>query len=369
MVVGINEARAELGRGDDGQTVDTLTRLPAAGLAVACTDGYAGHIRSVTLDKGGRLCAVTVRLGRLWGREVDVPAGWIEAHDQASLRLTVERRRLRELPSRRSTAETVADANRALHAAGIVRASDSGDVSVTLCNGEATLSGHVGTFADRLNAESVLRQVPGVRGVQDDLVADDDLVNLVAQALANDERTRSETIFVAASHGVVILSGLRNSSKARAAAEECAGQVSSVRGVSNYIETPGAVVAAAEERVLQPRIGQEVFANDMSLGRVERVIVNPRNRRVVAVLVNGPFPEQQRARPSWRSYETRVEERRLRVSAADIDFVTPTVVQLRINGAAAVRGDDFAPRDFVQPDRGWRAPYPFTATDCLWARS
>lgn len=43
--------------------------------------------------------------------------------------------------------------------------------------------------------------------------------------------------------------------------------------------------------------------------------------------------------------------------------------QLSIDGAAAAGHDDFAPADFAQPDRAWRPPYPFTGTDCLWARS
>jgi hypothetical protein len=232
-----------------------------------------------------------------------------------------------------------------------------------------SLSGHVGTATDRLRADSALRQVPGVLAVQNDLVADDDLVNLVAQALAKDERTRHETIFVAVNHGVVILSGLRNSSKARAAAEECAGQVPSVRGVSNYIEAPGAVVDAVQERIVQPSIGQEVFASDMSLGRVEQVIINPHNRRVVAMVVRGQFPDRQRRNPRMRSYETPMEEGRLTVPAAHITFVTPTVVQLRISGIAAAGHDDFAPGDFTRPDHSWRPPYPYAANECLWARS
>jgi osmotically-inducible protein OsmY len=268
----------------------------------------------------------------------------------------------------RTDQDTSDACHRALRDARILRASNYEDVSVTVCDGLASLSGHVGTVTDMVNADRVVSQVPGVREVQNDLVADDDLVNLVAQALAHDERTRHETIFVAVRAGVVILSGQAISSKARAAAGECAGQVPSVRGVSNYIEAPGAVVTAARERVLQPRVGQEVFARDMSLGRVERVIVDPHNPRVVSLLVRGQFPTRQYADLPWGLYEP-VEERRLVIPAAWIDSVTPTVAQLSVYGAEAAARADFKPADFAEPGRAWRPPYPFSATDCLWARS
>jgi osmotically-inducible protein OsmY len=293
----------------------------------------------------------------------------VEGYDQKTMHLRVERRRLLALPGRRSNEEAANAGHRALQVAGILRASNYDDVSVSVCAGVANLSGHVRTATDILHADSAVREVPGMREVQNHLVADDDLVNQVAQALARDERTRRETIFVAVNQGVVILSGLHNSSKARAAAEECAGQVSSVRGVSNYIEALGAVVDAAHERVVQPLIGQEVFASDMSLGRVERVVIDPTNRRVVAAVVGGQLPSREPANLRLRSYEMRTEDRRLVVSAADIAAVTPTEVQLNINGAAAAGRDDFAPGNFVQPNRAWRPPYPFTAEECLWARS
>lgn len=367
MITISDDAQAELRWGDEARMPDALIGRPPAGLAVTCTDAYAGRVLSTTLDRAGRLCTVTVRLRGLWGRQVDAPASWIEGRDQATLRLRVERQRLLDLPSRRSAADISSDARHALRAEGILRGSNFDDVSVALCGDAATLSGHVRSATDRLNAVRALGQVSGVREVQNDLVADDDLVNLVAQALAHDERTRHETVFVAVSQGIVILSGLRNSLTARAAAEECAGWVPSVRGVSNYIEAPGAVVTAAHERVLQPRIGQEVFARDMCLGRVERVIIDPRNRRVVAVLVSGQFPVWQPSNTTW--HEAQLEERRLQVSTADIDFVTPTVVQLSINGAAAAAHDNFSLEDFAQPDPAWRPPYPFAAAECLWARS
>jgi len=278
-----------------------------------------------------------------------------------------ERLKLADLASRRSNAATAVAGHGALIDAGFLRGSNYGDVSVAAWHGTATLRGHVANSTDKLRAGRSMRDVPGVSEVQNDLVTDDDLVNLVAQALAHDERTRRETIFVAVSHGVVILSGQRNSAKARAAAEECAARVSSVRGVSNYIEAPGIVVSENEQHVLQPRAGQEVLASDMALGRVKRVIVDPHNRRVAAIVVVGRFPDRRRATPRMRSYDMPMEERCLVIPIAEVRFMTRTVVQLTISGIAAARHDDLSPGNFAQPDPTWRPPYPFAADECLWA--
>lgn len=362
------EERAGLQWGDEAPTSDTIVRLPRLGQSVLCSDGYAGRVVSWALDGSAQLRGVAVRLGRLWGRQVSVPAGWIQSYDRTTMRLGIDRSTLHALPTWRTDAELAAAARRALATAGVLQSGDYGHLSVTASAGTVTLSGHVGASADRPRAERALHELPGVLEVQNDLVADDDLVNLVSQALARDEGTRNGMIFVAVSRGVVILSGLHNSARARAAAEECAARVPFVRGVSNYTEAPGTVVDAVQERVVQPRVGQEVVASDMSLGHVAQVIIDPRNRRVVAIVVEGQFPDRRGATPRMRSYEMPMEERSLVIPITEMGFVTPTVVQLSIDGIAAAGHHDFASEDFIQPDRAWRPPHPYAKHECLWMR-
>ena len=143
----------------------------------------------------------------------------------------------------------------------------------------------------------------------------------------------------------------------------------SVRGVCNYIKCPGAGADdGPTQRVLQPRIGQEVFASDMVLGRVERVIINPDNRRVEATVVHGQMPDRLRATPRMRSYDRPLEERHVVIPIAEISSMTPTVMQLSISGLAAAGRADFAPGDFRQPDQAWRPPYPYVANQLLWTK-
>ena len=364
------DERAKLARGDEANRVSAFRPVPAvnAGQWVLCVDGRAGRVVRAMLDGSGQLRQIIVRLGRFWGREVIVPAGWIQAADRMGVRLAVNRRHLQDLPAYRPDALIAVEARVALREAGMLRGSDDGDITVSVCDGVVALSGHVVGSRDKVCAEQATLTARGVRAVCNNLVTDDDLVNSVAQALAHDERTRKERIFVAANHGVVSLSGLQNGALARADAEGIAASVQSVRAVQNYIKGPGAGVDDRNERVLQPRPGQEVFASDMSLGRVERVIIDPHSRRVVAMVVHGQFPDRRRATPHMRSYEMPTEDRHVVIPATEVTFITPTVVQLSVSGITAARRDDFAIGDFTPPGRAWRPPYPFAANECLWTR-
>jgi hypothetical protein len=122
-------------------------------------------------------------------------------------------------------------------------------------------------------------------------VTDDEVVIAVAQALARDERTRGSRLFVSAKHGVVVLNGRIDTAETRAAAEEVAAIVPSVRGALNYIDEPG--VVPTDPYVWQPRPSQEVYAKDLFLGHVEWVIINPRHPDFA--LGSFPLPD-----PGWQ---------------------------------------------------------------------
>ncbi len=147
--------------------------------------------------------------------------------------------------------------------------------------------------------------------------------------------------------------------------KEVAASVPQVRGVVNDIQTPGVVVDPAKQRVLQPRIGDDVHADDMVLGRVERVIVSLRNRRVAAFVVRGRFPDPRRATDDMLPGDMPREERRVVIPIEVVQDVTDGGVLLTIGGVEAARFPNFDPGDFVAPATGWHPPYPYTHADVL----
>ncbi len=121
------------------------------------------------------------------------------------------------------------DVQTALWNEDTIRFLDYKNISVVVDNGKVTLSGHV--VKNKRYIEGIVHQVPGVTQVQDDLVADQDLAIEVAQALAQDPRTRPYHILVGCRHGWVHLNGQVPDPETQTAVEEVAAHVPAARGV------------------------------------------------------------------------------------------------------------------------------------------
>jgi osmotically-inducible protein OsmY/sporulation protein YlmC with PRC-barrel domain len=336
-----------------------------SGQQVWATDGHAGRVDLLMLDASSRVCHFVIRKGRLLGHNVIVPVDWISAIDDRGVWLAMDRAALDWLPSYRPDSAITVDVDQALWSDEIIRALDIESIDATVRDGVVILSGYATTPTTKAHAERVARQVPGVLGVENRIVMDDEVVEAVAQVLAHDPRTREARIFVFADHGVVTLSGEIENLDVRVAAEEVAASVSLLRGVINDIDTPGVAIDPAQQRVLQPRIGQDVYAENTFLGRVERVIISPRHRRVTALVVRASFLDVERTLPPAWPDDISPEERRLVIPIEVVRAVTDGGVLLTISGADATQCPDFDPSDFVAPDALWQPPYPYAHADVL----
>jgi len=365
QVVANQRAEARLARRGalDGSTV-----VLQSDQEVWATDGRAGHVDLLLLDEGGEVRHFVMGKGRVLSHNVIVPVDWISAVDEHRVRLAVERAALEWLPPYRPDSGITADVGQALWSDEVIRALDFETIDVSVHDGVVTLSGYATTPTTKARAERAARQVPGVLRVENEIVIDGEVVTAVAQALARDERTRHSRIIVQVERGVVTLYGEIESPAVRAAAEEMAASVSLLRGVINDIQTPGVVVDPAQQRVLQPRLGQDVYAEDGFLGHVERVIVSLHERRVTAFVVRGSLPSADSAEVDALSDDAPSEERRLIISIEVVKDVTVGGVLLAISGAHAMRCPDFNPNDFVAPDALWQPPYPYTHADVLLDR-
>jgi len=131
--------------------------------------------------------------------------------------------------------------------------------------------------------------------------------------------------------------------------------------VSNYIQAPGIAAHPEEERVLQPRIGEEVIATDMPLGRVAAVVIDRRNRQVVSIMTRGQFPDAGSdsfdAFPGFPDFP--LPERTVSIPVQAIKEVTRAAVWLRVNGAEAAEYPDFDPLSFRTPGAAWEPPFSY----------
>jgi osmotically-inducible protein OsmY/sporulation protein YlmC with PRC-barrel domain len=273
--------------------------------------------------------------------------------------LSVQKHDLEALPDYGLDDALAAEVKAALWSDEILRNTDYNEIRVSVEDGIVRLQGHMSTWRNKTRAEESACSMVGVLGVENELVLDQDLANGVAQALGNDEHTRFAQISVGVQNGFITLNGRVDRADIREAAEAIAASVPQVRGVINTIQAPNVAIDPKEGQVWQPLIGKEVCATDMQLGHVERVIIDPRNRRVTAFVVRGNFPDS-RAQDDYRSPgEDAQQERSVVIPIDAVRYATDSSVLLEVSGAEAAVYRSFEPADFISPRTGWTSPYPY----------
>ena len=337
-----------------------------SGHTVFCRDGLAGKVSMMLLHPDGRVKGFVMHAGHLPGRNLIVPVAWVQEVDREDVHLSVEKAALKSLPDYSNDFALEAGVYDALWADEILRETDYNDMETVVQDGIVHLRGHVNTPMNRTRAEDAARQVRGVLGVENALIVDEDLVLDVAQALGSDQRTQLERISVGAQHGVIILTGQVESAAIREAAEELAASVPKVRGVANYLHAPNVVIDPQEEQVHEPPINGEVYATDMLVGVVERVIINPHNRRVAAFVVHGYFPELLHPGEDGLSNGTAQVELRAVVPIHSVRYETDNSVELNVSSNEIVQNQDFDPVNFMSPPEDWQPPYPYRWGEVLF---
>jgi osmotically-inducible protein OsmY len=337
----------------------------AVGQNVIFNDGYSGKITHLLSDKDGRLGRFVIQTRGWSRRKVLIPMDRIERIDGEDVYLSIAKHDLKKLPTYRPDDVLAAFVNQALWEDTIVRRTDYRRIHVKVENGVAYLSGHVRFPSMSSGAERAALKVDGVWKVENDLTIDRDLEIAVAQAIGNDPLARQARVFVGANNGFVTLTGQAPGLESRRAAQEQAVSMPRVRGVINSIQVPGADIAAEDQRIWQPVIGAGIFATDMTIGRVEKVVIDPDNRLVTAILAKAILPDLEQMGSNWLWNEHHYSERRVIIPIDAVRHVSSTSVFLKEKGAVVVGFNDFDPGSYFPAPAVWEPPYPYKHTDIL----
>jgi osmotically-inducible protein OsmY len=81
-------------------------------------------------------------------------------------------------------------------------------MDVRVKNGVVYLNGHITGTTSQSRIRKAIRAIPGILGIQNNLVLDDKLTNEVAASLGTLEHTYACKFFTGVSHGVVSLNGI-----------------------------------------------------------------------------------------------------------------------------------------------------------------
>jgi osmotically-inducible protein OsmY len=270
-------------------------------------------------------------------------------------------------PMARSDASLKESVERAIWKDDVLRAIEYYEIDVRAKNGIVHLNGHITNSTSRIRIENAIRSVPGILGTRNRLILDDKIILEVAASLATLEHIYGCKFFTGASHGVVSLGGIVSDDNIKSLAEKCVASNPNVRAVINHIRVAGVVLELPDPPFLQPTIAELIYFLDGVSGVVKQVIMNPNNRRVVAMTVWGQFADQRREPKFLNHGEVHQPPERLVVIPMDvIRYLTRDSGFLHIKSDETERYKDFDPASFFTPTVDWTPPYPYCPADVLF---
>ena len=121
---------------------------------------------------------------------------------------------------------------------------DAANIGVAVEDGVVTLTGHVGSYAEKIAAEKVVQRVKGVRAIAEEIevrypsdkkLADDEIAHRAVSIISWDATVPEGRIRVKVEKGWVTMSGEVEWQFQRSAAEKAVRKLSGVRGVTNLV--------------------------------------------------------------------------------------------------------------------------------------
>ncbi len=269
-------------------------------------------------------------------------------------------------PIQKTDAAIQESMNNALWNNSVLRALDYHQIDVQVKNGVGYLNGHIASTISQSRIKNALRAISGLLEIKNNLVLDDKLTIEVAASLGKLEHTYACKFFTGVTHGVVLLNGEVSHSDVRDCAEQCAANHPQVRGVVNYIRVTGVDLGAQDHRVIQPPIGKKFYFRDGISGIVRNVVINPDNRRVVAMTIQGHFEEFRRKLTFSNIRSSQSVEQLLVIPMSAVGHVTRNSGFLTIQSTDSTKYQKFDASHFTIPNTEWVPPYPYCPADVLW---
>ncbi|MBI5353838.1 MAG: BON domain-containing protein [Chloroflexi bacterium] len=248
----------------------------------------------------------------------------------------------------------------------VLRAVEYDQIDVDVKNGIAYLNGHIVSTSSQARIENALRVVPDILGIRNNLVLDDKLIMEVASSLGRLEHTYKCKFFTGASHGVVSLNGVVGNEKIKLLVEKVVANNSKVRGVINNVRDSTSKLELKDQTFLQPVIGEVIYFHDGISGVVKQVIINPNNRLVIAMILQGNFTDARFESNSSTYGKLQIPEQLVIVPMDAVRYLTKVSGFLFIHSNERTRYLDFDPDIYIAPDHAWTPPYPYCPKDVLF---
>jgi len=248
----------------------------------------------------------------------------------------------------------------------VLRSTDYGEIEVEVINRAVILSGHVNSISNQQRAIAAAQTIPGVLSVKSYLFSDDHIIREVAMVLAKIEHSYGVKFFTGAQNGVVKLNGEVGSATERSLAEKYAASIPGVRGVINSVRAPGVDLNSEDQRFLQPVIGEKIYFREGPFAILKKVIINPSNKRVIAMVVQDQSSSSEFDSRSIAYGEDQSSGRLTIIPMSNIRYLTKRAGFLHIDSKDAVLYMDFDISSFIAPSDEWTPPYPYCRDEVLF---
>ena len=248
----------------------------------------------------------------------------------------------------------------------ILRAIEYDEIDVHVKNGIVYLYGHIVSTTSQSRIFNAIRAIPGILRVENNLVLDDKLTFEVATSLGELEHAYNCKFFTGSSHGVVSINGIVGDDHVKMLAERCAGSNPNVRGVINNVQVSGTELEIHNQAFLQPSIGEIIYFLDGIAGVVKQVIIDPNNRRVIEMIIQGHFPDHEQNLTALSDNQNHRLDRIIVIPVNLIRYLTNSSGFLTIKSAETTQYQEFNPLYFTKSQSEWTPPYPYCPEDVLF---
>jgi hypothetical protein len=136
--------------------------------------------------------------------------------------------------------------------------------------------------------------------------------------------------------------------------------------VINNVGVFGAEQEVQDGPFLQPRIGEIIYFLDGVSGVVKKVIINPNNRRVIAMIIEGKFTDRHAKINLLTEGNTGPPEPLVVVPMNEVRYLTKVSGFLHINSNEQKRYMNFDSASFHTPHVDWTPPHPYCPDDVLF---
>ncbi len=256
--------------------------------------------------------------------------------------------------------------DQALRKDSVLRSTDYGEIDVDVVGRTVYLSGYVNSRSNQRRAITAAEMIPGVLEVKSYLFSDDNLIRAVAGVLGKIEHSYGVKFFTGSQNGVVGLNGKVGSETVRNLAEQYAASVPGVRGVINSVRAPGVDAKAEDQRFFQPIIGVKIYFRDGQFGIVQKVIINPSNRRVLAMIVRAQYSRSEQDSSFLGFGKAQTSERNMVIPVSNIRYLTKRAGFLHVDGKEVSTYRDFESSEYKVPRENWMPPYPYCPDEVLF---